>query len=91
MKRYAAIETLFSKTDLTFAQSILNEPFHPTGPVGRPPRNPLGVFKAHIVKRLKHIPSDRMLVARAIYNIVFTAGIIATSNYFSLTRALFAS
>ena len=62
MKRYEALETLFSKTDLTFAQRILNEPFHPIGSRGRPPRNPLGMFKAHIVKRLKHIPSDRMLV-----------------------------
>jgi transposase len=62
MKRYEALETLFSRTDLSFAQRLLNEPFHPKGSRGRPPRNPLGVFKAHIVKRLKHIPSDRMLV-----------------------------
>ena len=62
MKRYEALETLFGKTDLSFAQSLLNEPYHPVGSRGRPPRNPLGIFKAHIVKRLKHIPSDRMLV-----------------------------
>jgi transposase len=62
MKRYEALETLFCKTDLTFAQRILNEPFHPIGSRGRPQRSPLGIFKAHIVKRLKHIPSDRMLV-----------------------------
>jgi len=62
MKRYEALETLFNKTDLTFAQTVLNEPFHPPGSRGRPPRNPLGLFKAHIVKRLKHVPSDRMLV-----------------------------
>ena len=62
MKRYEALETLFGKTDLSFAQSLLNEPYHPAGSRGRPPRNPLGIFKAHIVKRLKHIPSDRMLV-----------------------------
>ena len=29
MKRYEALETLFSKTDLSFAQRILNEPYHP--------------------------------------------------------------
>jgi len=62
MKRYEALETLFSKVDLSFAQKILNEPFHPAGSPGRPPRNPLGLFKAHLVRRLKHIPSDRMLV-----------------------------
>jgi len=62
MKRYEALETLFSKTDLTFTQTILNEPYHPPGSRGRPQRNPLGIFKAHIVRRIKHIPSDRMLV-----------------------------
>jgi hypothetical protein len=51
MKRYEALETLFSKTDLSFAQKILNELYHPDGSPGRPQRNPLGIFKAHIVKR----------------------------------------
>ena len=62
MKRYETLETLFCKVDLSFAERILNQPFHPAGSVGRPQRNPLGIFKAHMVKRLKHIPSDRMLV-----------------------------
>jgi len=62
MKRYEALETLFCKVDLSLAQEILDEPFHPPGSPGRPNRNPLGIFKAHIVKRVKHIPSDRMLV-----------------------------
>ena len=62
MKRYEALETLFSKVDLSFAQKVLSEPFHPAGSPGRPQRNPLGLFKAHIVRRVKHIPSDRMLV-----------------------------
>lgn len=62
MKRYEALETLFSKVDLSFAQEILNEPYHPPSSRGRPQRNPLGIFKAHLVRRLKHIPSDRMLV-----------------------------
>src|SRR4030042_3071759 len=62
MKRYETLETLFDKVDLSFAQKILNEPFHLVGSRGRPQRNPLGIFKAHLVKRLKHIPSDRMLV-----------------------------
>jgi IS5 family transposase len=62
MKGYEALETLFCKADLSFAQNVLNEPYHPFGSQGRPPRNPLGLFKAHLVRRLKHIPSDRMLV-----------------------------
>jgi len=62
MKRYEALETLFSKADLSFAQKILSEPYHPVDSPGRPNRSPLGIFKAHIVKRIRHIPSDRMLV-----------------------------
>jgi IS5 family transposase len=62
MKRYEALETLFGKVDLSFAQKVLNEPYHPVDSPGRPPRSPLGIFKAHIVKRIRHIPSDRMLV-----------------------------
>jgi hypothetical protein len=50
MKRYEALETLFSKVDLSFAQKILNEPFHRAGSPGRPQRNSLGIFKAHIVR-----------------------------------------
>src|SRR4030066_495858 len=62
MKRYETLETLFSKVDLSLAQKVLNEPFHAVGSRGRPPRNPLGLFKAHLLRRLRHIPSDRMLV-----------------------------
>jgi transposase len=62
MKRHETLETLFCKADLSFAQKVLNEPYHPADSPGRPNRNPLGIFKAHIVKRLRHIPSDRMLV-----------------------------
>jgi len=62
MKRYEALETLFCKVDLSFAQNVLNEPYHPLGSRGRPPRSPLGLFKAHLLRRLRHIPSDRMLV-----------------------------
>ncbi|MGA3110801.1 MAG: hypothetical protein ABSE15_02055 [Candidatus Bathyarchaeia archaeon] len=62
MKRYEAPETLFCKGDLSFAHKILNEPFQLAGYPGRPQRNPLGLFKAHLVRRVKHIPSNRMLV-----------------------------
>ena len=62
MKRYETLETLFSKVDLSFAEKVLNEAYHPKDSPGRPPRKPLGVFKAHLLRKLRHVPSDRMLV-----------------------------
>ena len=62
MKRYETLETLFGRVDLSFAEKVLREPFHAIGSRGRPPRNPLGLFKAHLLRRLRRIPSDRMLV-----------------------------
>ena len=62
MKRYETLETLFRKVDLSFAEKALKEVFHPKDSPGRPPRSPIGIFKAQLLKRLRHIPSDRMLV-----------------------------
>jgi len=62
MRRYETLETLFGKVDLSFAETVLNESYHAKDSVGRPPRKPLGVFKAHLLRRLRHVPSDRMLV-----------------------------
>jgi len=31
---------------------------------GRPPRNPMGILKALVVKRFRNIPSDRQLYRR---------------------------
>jgi transposase len=62
MRRYGTLETLLGKVDLSFAEKVLNESYHARGSPGRPPRKPLGVFKAHLLRRLRHIPSDRMLV-----------------------------
>lgn len=62
MRRYETLETLFGKVDLSFAETVLNESYHAKDSVGRPPRSPLGVFKAHLLRRLRHVPSDRMLV-----------------------------
>jgi hypothetical protein len=62
MRRYGTLETLFGKVDLSFAEKVLNEAYHPKDSPGRPPRKPLGIFKAHLLRRLRHIPSDRMLV-----------------------------
>ena len=62
MKRYETLEILFGRVDLSFAEKVLREPFHAIGSRGRPPRKPLGLFKAHLLRRLRRIPSDRMLV-----------------------------
>jgi transposase len=62
MRRYETLETLFGKVDLSFAQKVLNESYHAKDSVGRPPRNPLGIFRTHLLRRLRHIPSERMLV-----------------------------
>ena len=60
MKRYETLETLFRKVDLSFAEKVLSEAFHPKDSPGRPPRSPIGIFKAHLLRRLRHIPNDRM-------------------------------
>ena len=44
-------------------EEVVWEAYHRHGP-GRPPRNPLGIFKALMVKRLRQIPSDRELYRR---------------------------
>lgn len=62
MKRYETLETLFSKVDLSFVEKVLGESYHVKGSVGRPPRNLLGIFKAHLLRRFRHVPSDRVLV-----------------------------
>lgn len=44
-------------------EEVVQEPYHRTGP-GKPPRKPVGIFKALVVKRLRQIPSDRELYRR---------------------------
>ena len=43
---------------------MLNESYHAKDSVGRPPRSPLGIFKVHLLRRMRHVPSDRMLVGQ---------------------------
>jgi IS5 family transposase len=45
-------------------EKVVMSRYHEEGTPGRPPRNPLGLFKAQVVKRLESIPSDRALVRR---------------------------
>jgi transposase len=42
---------------------VVSEAYHQEG-AGRPPRKPIGIFKALIVKRVKQIPSERELYRR---------------------------
>jgi len=55
---HETLETLFRNVDLSFAKALLQECFHTVGP-GRPPRNPLGVFRTFIVMRMKGVRSLR--------------------------------
>ena len=55
---HETLETLFRNVDLSFAQNVLRGCFHASG-AGRPPRNPLGVFRAFIVMRMKGVRSLR--------------------------------
>jgi transposase len=52
-----AVFALF-KLNLDDIEKTIQEAYHQEGP-GKPPRNPLGIFKALLTKRLRQIPSDR--------------------------------
>jgi transposase len=63
MEKGECSSSILSWLGLDDIEEIVWEPYHKYGP-GRPPRNPFGIFKALIVKRLRHIPSDRELYRR---------------------------
>ena len=63
MEKHEDVISILSMLDLDDIEETVSQPYHETGP-GRPPRNPLGIFKALIVKRLRRIPSDRELYRR---------------------------
>lgn len=55
---YETLETFFANVNLTFAENIVRGCFHTCG-AGRPPRNPLGLFRTFIVMRMKGVRSLR--------------------------------
>ena len=57
------VALILFRLDLHDVEKVVREPYHGEGP-GRPPRKPMGIFKALIVKRLRQIPSDRELYRR---------------------------
>ena len=54
---------ILSKLRLDDIEKVVNEAYHKDGP-GRPPRKPMGIFKALLAKRLQQIPSERELCRR---------------------------
>jgi hypothetical protein len=62
MEKHEDVTSILSKLNLHDIEQTISQPYHKTGP-GKPPRSPLGIFKALIVKQLKSIPSDRELYA----------------------------
>ena len=63
MEKFGDVALILSELDLHDIEKTVWEPYHEKGP-GRPPRNPMGIFKALMVKRLWRMPSDRELYRR---------------------------
>ena len=63
MERLGDVALILSALDIDDIEAAVWEPYHREGR-GRPPRNPMGIFKALVVKRLRQIPSDRELYRR---------------------------
>jgi transposase len=55
--------SILRSLNLDDIEESLSEAYHQEG-AGRPPRKPLGIFKALVVKQIKQIPSDRELYRR---------------------------
>jgi hypothetical protein len=60
MEKHEDVASVLSKLDLEDIEETTSKPYHQSGP-GRPPRKPLGIFKALMVKQIRNIPSDREL------------------------------
>jgi len=59
--------SILRRLNLDDIEEVVSEAYHQEG-AGRPPRKPIGIFKALIVKRVKQIPSDRELYRRLWYD-----------------------
>ncbi|MFH2112481.1 MAG: hypothetical protein ABIJ47_14630 [Candidatus Bathyarchaeota archaeon] len=65
-EKHEDVASILSKLDLHDIEEIIIQPYHQEGP-GRPPRSPIGIFKALVVKQLRNIPRDRELY-RCLWN-----------------------
>ena len=63
MEKHEDVISILSMLDLDDIEETVSQPYHETGP-DRPPRSPLGIFKALMIKQLRRIPSDRELYRR---------------------------
>jgi len=63
MEKHEDVTSILIKLDLDNIEKTISQPYHEAGP-GRPPRSPLGIFKALMIKQLRCIPSDRELYRR---------------------------
>ena len=63
MENHEDVVSILSKLDRDDIEETISEPYHQSGP-DRPPRKPLGIFKALMVKQLRNIPSERELYRR---------------------------
>ena len=54
---------ILQEIDLDDIEETVSQPYHREG-AGRPPRSPIGIFKALVVKRLRCLRSDRELYRR---------------------------
>ena len=55
---------ILSKLNLDDIEKVVKEVYHKKDDPGRPPRKPMGIFKALIAKRFQQIPSERELCRR---------------------------
>ena len=53
--------SILRSLNLDDIEEAVSEAYHQEG-AGRPPRKPIGIFKALIMKRVKQIQSDRELI-----------------------------
>jgi IS5 family transposase len=63
MEKTECPRVVLSRLDLDDIEEVVGEAYHREG-AGRPPRKPIGIFKALIIKRVQQIPSDRELYRR---------------------------
>jgi IS5 family transposase len=64
MEEHEGSRFILSKLELDDVERIVQGAYHRDGSVGRPPRKPIGVFKALIIKRVQQVPSDMELCRR---------------------------
>jgi transposase len=64
MEEYEGLRFVLSKVKLDDIELIVQGAYHEKGSAGRPPRKPMAIFKALIMKRVQQVPSDRELCRR---------------------------